>query len=681
LKEFQPPLGFILMAWTTPGEATTKINERNTYMKKQPANNQNSGLSAAVNFLPLAAQRLRFGPQAGLIALALASAALLALTSPLRAALMNPAFTYQGRLYDSGSAVSSSYDLQFTLLSGPNLPVSTPGCMNPVTVRGVAVTNGLFTVSLPFCAEAFDGSDRWLQVAVSPPNIDNFAILGDAQKITATPYAVHADTARTATLAETATSADVTTRALSLDAAARVPWSSITGAPTTIGTSYSAGAGIRLDSGVFSLDASFLDGQYWKLGGNVTSGINALGTINDAALELVAHGQRILRLESGTESPNLIGGNANNLISAGVSGGTIGGGGYYSHSPETLFSPSSTTDDKNSVTDDYGTVGGGRFNRAGNNNGSMSDAAFATIGGGRGNTAAGLASTVSGGERNTANGAYGAIAGGAYNRADGDYSFAAGRSAKALHAGSFVWADSTSEDFASTMNDQFSVRAGGGIRLDGNVSTMDNQVYLHSGSTDYGIGYRDNVGTVSVDGPFVYGFDGGALGGSDPETVALTWNWEGDVSVMHDLSTATLTIRGGADLAEPFKLSGKDIPQGAVVVIDEENPGQLKMSSHAYDTQVAGIISGAKGIHPGISLHQEGALEGGQNVALTGRVYVQADASYGPIKPGDLLTTSNTPGHAMKVSNHAKAQGAIIGKAMSGLKGGKGMVLVLVTLQ
>ena len=56
-------------------------------------------------------------------------------------------------------------------------------------------------------------------------------------------------------------------------------------------------------------------------------------------------------------------------------------------------------------------------------------------------------------------------------------------------------------------------------------------------------------------------------------------------------------------------------------------------------------------------------------------------ASSSPIKPGDLLTTSDTPGHAMKVSDHVKAHGAILGKAMSPLRQGKGMVLVLVTLQ
>lgn len=73
--------------------------------------------------------------------------------------------------------------------------------------------------------------------------------------------------------------------------------------------------------------------------------------------------------------------------------------------------------------------------------------------------------------------------------------------------------------------------------------------------------------------------------------------------------------------------------------------------------------------------------ESGQQVALTGRVYVHADASFGANKPGDLLTTSATPGHARKVTDHARAQGAVLGKAMSTLDEGTGFVLVLVTLQ
>jgi hypothetical protein len=96
---------------------------------------------------------------------------------------------------------------------------------------------------------------------------------------------------------------------------------------------------------------------------------------------------------------------------------------------------------------------------------------------------------------------------------------------------------------------------------------------------------------------------------------------------------------------------------------------------------VAGIVSGAGGVNPGLTLSQRELVEGGQNVALTGRVYALADAANGPIEPGDLLTTSAVPGHAMKVTDHAIAQGAILGKAMSRLESGQGLVLVLVTLQ
>ena len=145
--------------------------------------------------------------------------------------------------------------------------------------------------------------------------------------------------------------------------------------------------------------------------------------------------------------------------------------------------------------------------------------------------------------------------------------------------------------------------------------------------------------------------------------------------------TCVLTITGGCDLAEPFPMGVSEAPKGSVVVIDDEHPGQLKASDRAYDTRVAGIVSGANGVNPGISLQQEGVLEGGQNVALSGRVYVLADAAQGAIRPGDLLTTSDTPGHAMKVGDLTRAQGAILGKAMSSLKEGKGLVLVLVTLQ
>jgi hypothetical protein len=147
--------------------------------------------------------------------------------------------------------------------------------------------------------------------------------------------------------------------------------------------------------------------------------------------------------------------------------------------------------------------------------------------------------------------------------------------------------------------------------------------------------------------------------------------------------TTTLQITGGADLAESFEVNGaQPVEPGMVVAIDAENPGQLRIADRAYDRTVAGVVSGAGGVQPGLTLQQEGTLAiGSHPVSLTGRVYVLADASYGAISPGDLLTTSDTRGYAMRVSEYEQAQGAILGKAMTSLEQDKGLVLVLVTLQ
>lgn len=149
------------------------------------------------------------------------------------------------------------------------------------------------------------------------------------------------------------------------------------------------------------------------------------------------------------------------------------------------------------------------------------------------------------------------------------------------------------------------------------------------------------------------------------------------------LSVKTLTIRGGADLAEPFDVRNHEkIIPGMLLTIDPDNPGKLRMSKTAYDRSVAGVASGAGGINPGMTMRQEGsAAQGEIPVALSGRVYCMADASKGTIRPGDLLTTSDVPGHAMRVTDYTKAQGAVIGKAMTGLEKETGLVLVLVTLQ
>ena len=145
---------------------------------------------------------------------------------------------------------------------------------------------------------------------------------------------------------------------------------------------------------------------------------------------------------------------------------------------------------------------------------------------------------------------------------------------------------------------------------------------------------------------------------------------------------SVLQLTGGSDVSEKFVIKADvDVKPGMVVCIDPDHPGQLTVSTKEYDRKVAGIISGAGGIKPGMIMDQQEEGDNLYPVALSGRVYCWADASYGAIEPGDLLTTSNTPGHAMKVTDYDRAKGAIIGKAMSSLKHGRGLVLVLVTLQ
>jgi hypothetical protein len=68
-------------------------------------------------------------------------------------------------------------------------------------------------------------------------------------------------------------------------------------------------------------------------------------------------------------------------------------------------------------------------------------------------------------------------------------------------------------------------------------------------------------------------------------------------------------------------------------------------------------------------------------IALVGTAYCLVDATIAPIQPGDLLTTSTTPGHAMKASDPAQSFGAVIGKALAPLRTGRGLVPIVITLQ
>ena len=132
---------------------------------------------------------------------------------------------------------------------------------------------------------------------------------------------------------------------------------------------------------------------------------------------------------------------------------------------------------------------------------------------------------------------------------------------------------------------------------------------------------------------------------------------------------------GCADVAEYFP-APEDPEPGTVMTIDPAGASKLRSSGKAYDTTVAGIVSTA----PGVSLGtKEDGNDGEKLIAVAGRVPCKVDASYAPITPGDLLTTSDTPGHAMKATD--PAIGTILGKALEPLDAGTGTIEVLVTLQ
>ena len=115
------------------------------------------------------------------------------------------------------------------------------------------------------------------------------------------------------------------------------------------------------------------------------------------------------------------------------------------------------------------------------------------------------------------------------------------------------------------------------------------------------------------------------------------------------------------------------------MVIDRE--GTLRLSREGYDKKVAGVISGAGEYRPGIVLDKRASEEGRAPVALVGKVFCKVDAQYSPIAVGDLLTTSPTPGHAMRANDPLKAFGSVIGKALRALPAGQGLVPILIALQ
>jgi hypothetical protein len=155
----------------------------------------------------------------------------------------------------------------------------------------------------------------------------------------------------------------------------------------------------------------------------------------------------------------------------------------------------------------------------------------------------------------------------------------------------------------------------------------------------------------------------------------------GNVTVTGTINAHDLAF-SGADFAEDFdSASGLPIDPGSVVTFEDD--GSVRCSITSYERRVAGIVAGAGTYSPGIVLGREPGDHDAKRVpvALVGRVFCKVDATNAPIRVGDLLTSSDTPGHAMRCSNASAGFGAVIGKALGSQEAGFGLVPVLVSLQ
>ncbi|MDB6025965.1 MAG: hypothetical protein JWM68_2188, partial [Verrucomicrobiales bacterium] len=364
--------------------------------------------------------------------------------------------TYQGSLSVNGVSYTGTAYLKFAFadVTGTtniwiqnNTPPEQPG--NSITT---SVNKGLFTVNLgdtnvpnmvtPIPSLASVNIPAYLKIWVSTNNTD-FQLLTPFTRLTAAPFALDAQNA------QTVANGSITAVKLAPGAISGTASLSLTGSTLQLNDA-GGSASVNL--------SSITSTNSWKLDGNNVSSGQFIGSTNNQALEFRVNGERSLTLEplqsktSGSGSlantywgKNVIAGDTNNAVDANTVGAVIAGGGGIAQF--TAFGVPEIH--SNAVTGFFGTVGGGLGNSA---------TRYGTVSGGIDNTNSGLGGVIAGGENNAVTGSCGTVAGGQMNVA-GANAFAAGTHAKANHYGSFVWADRTSEDFASTAPQQFLIRA------------------------------------------------------------------------------------------------------------------------------------------------------------------------------------------------------------------------------
>lgn len=372
----------------------------------------------------------------------------------------------------------------------------------------------------------------------------------------------------------------------------------------------------------------------------------------------------------------------------------------------------------NSASGLYAVVAGGAFNTATGTNaatlgGLDNDAvgSYSAVLGGFGNGATGDRSTVSGGADNGASGSHAVVAGGRSNLAGGAYSMAGGLFARVRDAsqsgdsdgdeGTFIWSDaSSSAFFQSTGPSQFLIRAAGGVGINTTSPSPGGLTIAPPGKLTFGATTRQVIDLQSP--AYGIGSQGGVLYfRSEPPAGMFSWFLGGSHSdtqndpgpggtrQMRLDGAGNLFVRGavspgGADFAEMMPAE-PGLEPGDVLAIGLD--GRLERSTSPYQSALAGVYSTRPGLVGGAA---DGAsTEGKVPLAVAGIVPVKVTGEGGPIVPGDALTSSSTPGHAMKAAKVRVGgiaffpSGVVIGKALEPFDpaSGTGVVRALVVLQ
>lgn len=165
------------------------------------------------------------------------------------------------------------------------------------------------------------------------------------------------------------------------------------------------------------------------------------------------------------------------------------------------------------------------------------------------------------------------------------------------------------------------------------------------------------------------------IGASAPTKAGVYKLWsEGNVGIVGDLNIWGNLSFPGADVAENFEPQG-DLPDGTVVIMGDGSYRSVKSSISSYDKTVIGVVSDNAGVIMGRADNGEERVP----IAMVGVVGVLISTENGAIEKGDLLTTSDTPGYAMKAT--APEVGTVIGKALESFSGKRGNIKALINLQ